>query len=280
MVSTAMTENPYDSVLTAETLTEEILQKLFRDEISALRIPNYCSPEALVSMRKFIQGAQENFIKSYYVGYKDKKPTKKFYGINLWGTPYNSTYHQLPKNGAFEKYFQDALTHINAFRKAVAPYLSPMDCLRLQLDEHWPGGARIGTFPKDKNMFVGVCRFVYASDSFLGEKQPHFDSLPKHIRNLEKQYSANIYMDIPEMGGELEIWDVPPFTHEDVVEADIHKDWRSILPLPLVLKPKPGELILFNTRRPHAVRGFKRGIRSSIQCFIGLYTDGSLEFWS
>jgi hypothetical protein len=273
-----------DGILTVETLNESILQKLFQDEICILRVPNYCSPEALISLQKFSQTAREHLIKSYYVGYKNQKPTKTFYGIHLWGTPYNSTYHHGPDHESFQAYYQAAVPHMQALRKAVAPHLSPMDYLRLQLDEHWPAGARIATFPstnnKTKNMFVGICRFMYAEDAFLGQVQPHFDSLPRHVQDLEKQYSANIYMDIPDEGGELEIWDVPPLTATDIVQSDVEKDWRSTLSEPIVIKPEPGELILFNTRRPHAVRGFKSGIRSSIQCFIGIYRDGSLEFWS
>lgn len=280
MVALPIEANFQDPILTVEALSKSVLQKLFRDEICALRVPNYCSPEALVSLQNFIQAAQENFIKSYYVGYKNQKPTKKFYGIHLWGTPYNSTYHHRPDHKSFQSYYQAAVTNIQTLRKAVAPYLSPMDQLRLQLDEHWTAGACIATFPKNKNMFVGICRFIFAQDSFLGGEQPHFDSLPPHVQHLEKQYSANIYMDIPHEGGELEIWNIPPLVPTDIIRSNVEKDWRAILPSPLVIKPKPRELILFNTRRPHAVRGFKKGTRSSIQCFIGQYKDGSLEFWS
>jgi hypothetical protein len=279
-IATPTEINVQDSVLTVEALNETILQKLFRDEICVLRVPKYCSPVALKSLRGFLQRAREDLIKSYYVGYKNQKPTKKFYGIHLWGTPYNSTYHHGSDHESFQAYYQAAIPHMEALRKVVAPHLSPMDHLRLQLDEHWPAGARIATFPKKQNMLVGICRCMYAEDASLGQEQPHFDSLPPHVQALEKQYSANIYMDIPHEGGELEVWDVPPLSPGDIVQSDVEKDWRSMLPPPIVLKPEPGELVLFNTRRPHAVRGFKSGMRTSIQCFIGMYKDSSLEFWS
>ena len=283
-ISTPTEINFLESVLTVEALNEPVLQKLFRDEICVLRVPKYCSSEALKCLQQLLQKGQEQLIKSYYVGYKNQIPIKKFYGIHLWGTPYNSTYHHGPDHESFQAYYQAAIPHMEAFRRAVSPHLSPMDHLRLQLDEHWPAGARIATFPntknKAKNMFVGICRCMYAEDASLAQEQPHFDSLPPHVQALEKQYSANIYVDIPDEGGELEVWDVPPLSPGDIVQSDMEKDWRSILPPPIVIKPAPGELVLFNTRRPHGVRGFKSGMRSSIQCFIGMYKDGSLEFWS
>lgn len=272
--------NAYDPVVVKEQINEAILHQLFNDEICVLRIPNYCSLEALMAIEKFIQESQGKLMRSYYVGYKDQKPIRKFYGINLLGTPYNSTYHCEPSHPSFQQYFEDALPNLHALRAAVAPYLSPIDKLRLQLDEHWPYGAGIATFHPGKNMFVGVCRVMYAEESVLGETQPHIDSLPSHIQHLNKQYSANLYVHVPEVGGELEIWDVPPLKAEEVLMVDMEGDWRSHLPEPLVIKPKRGELILFNTRRPHTVRSFPSGTRSSIQCFIGMYKDYTLECWS
>jgi hypothetical protein len=35
-----------------------------------------------------------------------------------------------------------------------------------------------------------------------------------------------------------------------------------------MIKPGPGDLIMFNAGRPHAVRGFTEGLRSSCQTFI------------
>jgi hypothetical protein len=279
-IATPIQSDLQDSVLTVEALNESVLEKLFRDEICVLRVPKYCSREALKSLQGFLKRGREHFIKSYYVGYKNQKPIKQFYGIHLWGKPYNSTYHHGLDHESFQAYYQAAIPHMESLRKEVAPHLSPIDHLRLQLDENWPAGARIASFSKKENMFVGICRCMYAEDASLGQEQPHFDSLPPHVQALEKQYSANIYVDIPDEGGELEVWDVAPLSPGDIVQSDVEKDWRSILPPPIVIKPEPGELVLFNTRRPHAVRVFKSGMRSSIQCFIGMYKDGSLEFWS
>lgn len=269
-----------DAILATHELNEEILGKLFRDEICILRVHNYASPEVISALRRFMYNGQQHFIRSYYVGYKKQEPVRKFFGVHLWGMPYNSTYYQGPDDEASQKYHDAAITNLNTLRRYLSPQVSPIDRLRLHLDEHWTPGARLARFVEGKRMFVGIGRFVYAKDSFLGETQPHFDSLPQHVRTLEKQFSANVYTDIPYAGGELEVWNVPPLTPEEILQIPIGKRWRAVLPPPLVVKPQVGELILFNTRRPHAVRGFENGIRSSMQCFIGMHKDHTLEYWS
>ena len=92
--------------------------------------------------------------------------------------------------------------------------------------------------------------------------------------------SSNIYLDVPQGGGELSIWNIrldsslssnplyqliaSPETFGSELQQIIHRG----IPRPLVIKPNPGDLVILDTSRPHAVAGFERGRRISIQTFI------------
>lgn len=267
-------------ILTCEKLEPDHLEKLINDEMCILHIPNYFQGKGLSKLKKHIVKSRNDYVQANYVGYKDQKIIRRYFGVNVLGTAYNTTYNKQPDDPEFATYFQNALTGIRSLRQAIAPYQSPIDQLRLELDENWIKGARIGSFNPDKKMFVGTCRIVLAKESHLGEIQPHIDSLPQNIHSLKKQFSANIYIHVPESGGELEVWDLPPLSPEAVTQLDIDHTMRNTHPNGILFKPSEGDLALFNTRRPHAVKSFSKGIRSSIQCFIGLNKDGSLTYWS
>jgi len=157
------------------------------------------------------------------------------------------------------------------------PYLSPIDKLRLELDENY--GANVAVF-EEKKMFVGIGRVMRADGSVNSELQPHFDSLPPDFFPLDGQFSANVYLKVPESGGELEVWNVPPIPANEIVDSDPNKDWRKELPNSIKIKPNVGDLIMINTRRAHAIRRFDEGIRVTIQCFIGYKKDKPLYLWN
>src|SRR5262249_30115677 len=99
------------------------------------------------------------------------------------------------------------------------------------------------------------------------------------VYKQEGQFSANIYLEVSDDGGEIELWDYPPL-HPSEIAADSKSDWRAALPESFLVTPKRADLILFNTRRPHAVRSFDKGRRITIQCFIGFRKGEPLSLWN
>lgn len=263
--------------LVKDCLDSASLRALVSDEICALRIPEYCTHESRERLQRYINNsALEDY---QYVGGSQGEVKRISFGIKRVGIPFNSTYFSERGSDAREKYYRNAQSGICQLREACSPFLSPIDKLRLELDEIWPLGATLASFEGQK-MFAGICRIMEPQDPPFPPSQPHFDALPSQVCTLSKQFSANIYIDVPDSGGELELWNVPPIAGFEVSDVDVDVERRTSLPEPITISPKARDLILFNTRRPHAIRQFERGIRSSLQCFIGITSLGSIEVWS
>lgn len=182
-----------------------------------------------------------------------------------------------------QQYHAAARNNIQLIRNAFKPYASPIDEFRLLLDEVWSAGARLLQIDGQK-CFVGVCRFQRTGVDLI----PHTDNLtrnaPPQDEPLLKQLSANIYLEIPEEGGELEMWNIEP-SEEEYRQLQGEKGYgldRNILPPPAsVIKPQPGDLILLNPRFIHAVRPSSLSHRVTLSSFVGYFgEDKPLAYWS
>ena len=183
-----------------------------------------------------------------------------------------------------QAYHAQALTNIRKIRDAFRPLASPIDELRLLLDEVWPKGARLLDVNGEK-CFVGIARFQGSGVDLT----PHTDNLERnapanHEPRLLTQLSTNIYLEIPEDGGELEIWGIEPDEqqYERLRGTRAYGIERDLLPPPdFVIKPEPGDLILLNPRLIHAVRPSATSTRVTLGVFIGYFGDNQpLAYWS
>ncbi len=264
-----------NKILVIDRLNENALLRLMNDAICVLKIPQFCDSMLCDQLAHWF-ATNEKITQYHYVMKRPDHVKAIYYGVDRVGVPYNSTYGDMHIK---EQYYQEALPGIRAFRAACHPYLSPIDRLRVELDDNWLDGANLANF-EGKKMFVGIGRIMQPEFSHLSELQPHWDSVPTQYAKLLKQFSANIYVSVPRKGGELEIWDVPPIPTSVIHEHDPDRNWRAELPESLKIKPEKGDLLLFNTRRPHAIGRFHQGSRITAQCFIGINTNKSLSLWT
>lgn len=252
------------------------LNELFNGKINAIRIPNFFREESEGNTGKIF--SQEKSLECYNHEIKEGETIRYLdYGVDRFGVSFNTTY-----NGcsiAKDRYYNNALENIRNIRNIFGPKLSPFDRFRLELDEIWPGNVGIAKF-EDRKMMSGIVRVMNRpNDSELISAQPHIDILPKKYSSLIGQFAVNIYLSVPEQGGFLELWDAPAVHAENCNEVS-EGDWRSRLGKPTKIRPLTGDLILFNSRVPHAVSPFSGGPRVSIQSFIGLTSDGHLQLWA
>lgn len=266
-------------IKTVDQITPDILAEMFNQDLLAIRVPNYIGPSLCDELSQWFIQAKD--LECYHhditingnINYID-------YGVDRLGVSYNVTFGKDENSTEFKRYYDTALSTIHEIRKACQGRLAPIDKFRLEIDENWVHGASIASFDK-KNMTLGIGRVMNRPEkSHMTEIQPHIDLLPPNISDIIGQYSVNIYLSLPTLGGELELWDVPPIPTNEALLMQNDYDWRSEYPDSTLITPTKGELILINTRRPHAIRAFSSGDRVTQQCFVGVKQDRSIVLWS
>ena len=184
---------------------------------------------------------------------------------------------------ALDTYLAHADTLMEEIRKACAPYESPMDMLWQGLDREFGiERARIA----GREMFAGICRVFPEGTELL----PHNDSLSSDAPGLPLgaelvgQLAANIYLRVPHRGGELQLWDLRPSAEQlrawHAAGSEYGVD-RAQLPDPnVVLRPSPGDLVLMDATRLHAVAKQIQGSRVGMSCFLGIRRGHPMVCWS
>ena len=266
--------HPLQRIEKATQITHQAMQRLLTDEITALIIENYYPVNSAGVIA-------EKLIKSEVLAnYTHETSTtnglkQEYLGVDRVGFPFNLIYDKPDDDNLIGQYYAAAKENISRIRLYSKPAITPIDKLRLELDENYTHGAMVADY-QHKKMLAGIGRVSHADMSYMSEDPPHFDALPKRFAELSGQFAANIYLKVPGTGGELEIWDVPPlaplFSAPD--------NWRAQLPQSIVIKPNVGDLIIFNCRRPHAIRSFKGEPRVTMQVFIGYKENQPLKLWN
>jgi len=268
------------SLKTANTLLVSDLMDLFEEKIYALRVLNYYP---LAQAEQVSQKLIQDVNLERYRRVPDLGVIRS--GITFFET--NGSIDML------ERYYKEAPEFIQNLRKNCFPFLSPIDKLRLDLGDMWLAGAYIEDIHQ-RRMLAGISRVF--EDGF--ELPPHQDMLVRDIldgalppsrlyEDLKTQVSGNVYLRCPEVGGELEIWDLKPDRVEQQSIRDDEYQYEGIidresLPSPaVVIKPEVGDLILFDSGRIHAVRSSVGGPRVSVSMFVGYRgVDKPLTYWN
>ncbi|MEV4743559.1 hypothetical protein [Streptomyces sp. NPDC049555] len=253
---------------TPARLSQEDILSLIDGTALAVHVPGFVPAEALAPARRKLidhpdRGALTQATEFQRIGY---------------------AYSEVHDDASREHYHHQARAGIQRMRELFAPYASPSDVLRLLLEETWQAGAHL-MHMDGRKAFVGICRYQHKDVDL----NPHTDALERnlpagHALHLKAQLSANIYLNIPRTGGELELWGTEP--GEEVYGRLMGgRTWgidrARIGPPAQVVKPAPGDLLLLNPRRIHAVRPSGDEPRITLGHFIGYYgTARPLELWS
>lgn len=251
-----------------EILDETCIQSLALEDVLAIHVKNFI-PRELVDCiaQKILTTEYEHYLNAPSIGR---------IGMAFYET------ERRPE--LLETYFKSALKNINDLRKRCAPYASPIDTLRCTLDEVWPAGANLESM-YGRKMFIGLSRMVEPDVYFLAHHDIFAKDAPDSYKahSLQSQFACNVYLDMPMNGGELQIWEkeLTPQEFDDIRGKSYGVD-PSLLGNPsLQIKPEPGDLIIFNSRKMHAVAPGIKTSRLSLSSFIGYRGQHQpLTYWS
>lgn len=266
--------NTYDANLVkfSTKLTYQSLQDLCNGDILAIRIPNYYDAAACKTILNNLDQNQQ------LTGKYDNAPELDIYrlGMAFFETRFNKD--------LLDTYFSLSDTFKQTVSDICAPYDSPLDQLVNDLEALWPAGTAIQKL-ENKAMMPGLVRIFLENQVF----PPHQDMLNRDYPDLPKkehplsQLAINVYLRNFDEGGELELWDYAPDDEQVKQLYTGTHDFidRDKIPVnSLKIKPTPGELIIVQCSKLHAVRPGTGGNRVAFSCF-GAYRgeDQPLTYW-
>lgn len=270
---------------------------IIKGEIMFIRIPNFMSQEVcqFVSEKilhgyKVEEAATKTGLTYSELLKANKQQThssKQYFnevGMSYFETTFDSTigWNKIPSKEKKSNYYENATESIELTRTLFSPYLSPIDKLRLELDDRWPlGSIRLNL--NDGKMFCGLLRVL------SGEVLAHDDKLerdhgplPDHLNYLG-QFATNTYLKVPEKGGELLLWNISLDDKEyDRMRGDSYGISFDKLGSPAaVVTPQEGDLIIFNSRKLHGINKSYGSERISVSSFMAYGGENKpLFLWS
>ena len=251
-------DNHLPSLLIAERLQPQHVEALLCGKTLAVRVPNFY-PSCLA----------EEFTQSVLCN-----PTLSGYGIEpnilRTGIPLCDT---VGKPELRQQYFQQSMDWMHEEIVRFKYRLSPINLLLMELHQIWLPGVQFEHLD-GHSMWAGSAR-VFRNGA---EALPHRDKLQvdapefERSKQLIRQIAANIYTNIPESGGQLDLW-WQQFSEEEYNQLRVPGCYgleRQKLSLPTcTIEPQVGDLILFDSTCVHAVRP-SLGVRVTQSCFMGL----------
>jgi hypothetical protein len=252
----------------ARELVHEDILALAEGEALAVHVPHFIPDEVVKAVREEV------------LHHPDKGGLSQDAAFQRIGFAYS----EIGDEESRDRYHREARDNIQRMRDLFAPYALPSDTFRALVDETWDAGAQLLAI-EGRKAFIGICRF---QDKGV-DLNPHTDALERNLpdsaaRDLVAQLSANIYLNIPETGGELELWGTEP--GEDAYNAlKGDRVWglerAQLGPPQQVIRPEPGDLLLIDPRRIHAVRPSGDEPRVTLGHFLGYHgADRPLTLWS
>jgi hypothetical protein len=252
-------------VLELPALTEEAIRALLNNEIAAITVPEFIDEQ---QRQASVATLEEHPEWDFYEG---TEPPLGRLGIT-----------QYEHHGAKDGYLE-AVSAATAQRAAL---LEPLpDPVEAVIDAFAAGWSHpVGVAKEDgRPYFAGIFRRGGGGVAIHSDWGPR-DGVDWVIGDIEAQLAWNLHYSPPRVGGEVIVYDYPWEPHLEEHARQRFSDYDPALfenSRKVAVSPRPGDLIVFNSRNAHAVGSSPEpNTRISVGSFIGLKPSGELVFWA
>jgi len=185
------------------------------------------------------------------------------------------------RDGAVADSYWDALDASREAWHSLGLPFDPFEVCRYGLGAHWPNSVAVGR-RGGREMGSGVAR--EPNQGFV----VHFDDASREFSdnlldaNLVAQFAFNLYLSVPEVGGETVVWRHRWNPGDEAFRLPGSYGYAEAVvgeSESFELKPAVGEALLFNPRNFHAVRASHDSRRVALGFSIGLSDTGELLTW-
>lgn len=250
-------------VITVDHLDRDLLIALREEQVAAVRVANFCDEDARRGIADTLIQHPER------TNYRVRWASRDSAGGGI-ATGQEFTATDSDRVGPVDTTPEGAptadgvLAAMREIRASAAPGLSPIDRLRLELDEIAPLGA--GLHRKDGRVsLAGVGRVMDTSGELV-----HADTGRRNC------LTANVYLRMPGTGGGTRIWKYDgEYRNSPASYLFESGEIPESTPCCLV-EPAEGDLVVWNPTLPHAVRPFEGGPRLTMQTWL-LFEDSITE---
>lgn len=261
----------------AQPLNAANLAALFNNEIPAIRIPGFATPD---ECRHFADAAQQFIMRPVRGDTSVGQAAFAAQVIEHLGM----TQAEYKRRGPAE-YFEEAKRASAETAKVYALSFDPRERLIAQLRPSAGGKpVEFAAEPDGRRYFVGIIRRSNAGLALHADFAPY--QAPGYmVDRADAQLAWNFYAEVPEHGGITTLYDAP-WRWTRSRPGEVGENY----PLPsatvdgaqsFAYQPKVGDFWLFNTRNPHNVSRVEgTGNRIAVACFIGHLPEGKLALWS
>jgi hypothetical protein len=252
-------------IVTAATLTEPLLRSVVDNQVAAVRIDGFASPERC--------NAAAQSLRSYDFTEINGVPKIGLSRTELWHLP-DGEARYLAAVGKADAQRREILASSGDFLPEVLALFA----------RAWPPGARVLTSEgDDRPYFAGILRSLKGNLLHVDwdpVDAPHWAS-----GKVSAQLSWNLYLQTSETGGEVtlyrKLWQAADETHKRTDASYGYRDSVVAGCECARITPRTGQLVVFNTRNFHRVEPVRgASARFTITSAIGvLPPSGELVLW-
>jgi hypothetical protein len=251
-------------------LTRENLVALLNNEIPAIRIKGFATPE---ECKIFSKAAKSGNVKYYSVKKKIGYIGQAQYEYR-WNPDKSEYFHAVK---AARKDLNDVLS------RSFDPVQRLIDKLRAV----YPEAVDVASEPGEGEYYAGIIRLASQGVDLHADYAP-LNTLDYAISQIDAQLGWNFFAEDPGAGGMTTVHNAPwnPERKEGEIPQSYGLDHEIVAGAPtLTYAPTAGDVVIFNTRNPHEISPGDAGAdpskdRVSIGSFIGRMPDKSLVLWA